>query len=254
MKRIALVVAVLALVYCSSDPTAPLGPVQFGLLSGDGQLVEAGRDSLLEPVVGRAVRGANGQVSFIVGASPLHAQGVGTGVANVRTCATPANTPGLKPWVDCLDTDDQGFVDYWFEPPTEAGEHCAEIRAIIDGQPEVVAETCSVVEAGPVFLLEVTTAINLDFDEAYFFGTESGAPLRDEYQNAIPYELMADGPFVAVESDREEGRWGVGMRDGASFGETGTLSFVRDGEVVHAETFEFVEGQVPDTWGFLRVR
>lgn len=196
MRRITLTLAALALIGLACESVTGLwdGPVDLVIVDGDGQTVEAGRDSLLAPVVGRAVRAEGGRVSFVVGAAPLHAQqtGIQTGVPNVRTCATPAADHGLVPWLQCLDTDSEGFVSYWFDPPTVAGERCAEIRALIDGQPEVVATTCAEVEPGPLVnfrLREASGGVEapvLDGGGAIWFPTMI---FHDEYQNAIPYTV-----------------------------------------------------------------
>lgn len=179
------VLLTLSLVYCD-DATGPELPVAFGVVSGDGQLVEAGRDSLLAPVVGQAYRDASGNVAFGL-VSPLHAQTpIGTGVPNVLTCAEPVGENGLEPYITCRETDAQGFVSYWFEPGTEAGEACAEIRAEIDGVPQALATTCSTVEPGPVAAGQLTDGGGLTVAPGESVDlTPYLTDLRDAHGNAI---------------------------------------------------------------------
>ena len=142
MRRTLAILTALTLVYCA-DPSGPDAPVAFGIVSGDGQVVTAGRDSLLDPVVGQAYEDEDGNVAFRLGAAPLHAQtAIGTGVPNVLTCAEPIGDTGLVPYIQCATTDADGLVRYWFEPGVIATDSaCAEVRAEVDDQPTVVAMT-----------------------------------------------------------------------------------------------------------------
>lgn len=188
MRATLLVLVALAVVYCS-DPTGPIAPVAFGLISGDGQVAEAAQDSLLEPVVGQAYRDADGSLAFrVLGPRPLHAQTpIGTGVANVLTCAAPIGDHGLTPWQSCRDTDSEGFVVYWFDPGVVAADSvCAEIRATVDSTRTVLATVCASVEPGPVAVVNLPSL------------TQSGpSPLtmrengvQDAYGNAAAYDVV----------------------------------------------------------------
>lgn len=141
----------LSAVYCSKSATGPELPVAFGIVSGNHQSSAAGDTAFLQPVVGQAYRDASGRVAFrVIGAHPLNAQtSIGTGVPNVLTQSKPVGTDGLNAYVDYATTDANGFVSYWYEPGTVATDSsCAEIRAIVDGQPDVVATTCASVTPG----------------------------------------------------------------------------------------------------------
>ncbi len=200
----ALLIAVLT--YCSSS-SAPKGPVQFGLLSGDHQTVRAGADSLLQPVIGQAYRQKNGSLAFrLLGPAPLAAQTqIGTGVANILTCSSPVGPAGMTAYVQCAQTDASGMVTYWYQPGTIATDSaCAEIRATPNGQPAVLATTCSTVEPGPVASWQLNIAdvagVILEPGDTVDISMHLGAPALDldAYHNRISPDDLAAYPDSAV--------------------------------------------------------
>lgn len=216
MKRFMMVLGSLVigavLAYCGdpAGPDGPTGPVLFGLISGDGQIAVAGADSLIEPVVGQAYRDASGNVAFRFGPTPLYAQtDFGTGVPNIPTCAAPVGDDGLIAYVQCAQTDSAGFVRYWFRPDTIATDSaCAEIRAIVQGQPEVLATTCATVDPGPVELNRFTKFRVAQ--HGYSPLTLATTLLQDQYLNDVPYYIVADS-VVSVGGGRTLTASGAGV-------------------------------------------
>jgi hypothetical protein len=194
-----LALMAVGLVYCG-EATAPFGRIAFGLVSGDQQTVQAGADSLAQPVIGQAYRDGSGAVAFrVFGASPLLAQTpIGPGVPDVRTCAHPVGEGGMRAWRQCETTDSAGFVTYWFRPGTTASDSaCAEIRDTSSGSGVVLATTCSAVRAGPAVR-------NLGFGTGEgpilvtgtdtIFG-ENETPPQDRYGNDVDWRFeVASGP------------------------------------------------------------
>lgn len=243
MRRIILALAALAVVAlaCGDITGIWTGPVQLGIDSGDGQVVEAGRDSLIEAVVVRAVRAEGGGVAFTLGPVPLHAQTVvGTGVPNVLTQARPIGSNGLRAFVDYATTDNEGRAPYWFEPGTRAGQPCAEIRAIVEGQPEVVAVACAEVEPGPIHQLtyedrffphelvrvvsDTAPAVMMPGDST-IIGLAAHMGL-DRYQNAVVVDsvVVLSGDWLAR---ADTGRAVFRIADHASYGDTIRLRWLR---------------------------
>lgn len=216
-----------ALAFCSS-PTGVSGPLAFGIVSGNHQVVTAGSDSLLSPVVGQAYEDQNGNVAFRFGPAPLLAQTkIGTGIPNILTCAEPTGAHGLVPYVDCAQTNGQGFVTFWFQPGTVATDSsCAEIRATPHGKPAVLATTCSQVKPGDPYSSPIEPT---PFDEGWYSGWINGAAdasskafirMHDKYGNDVPWTLSNPTGQIALVDSVTIRRTGAG---------DGTLDVTVDG-------------------------
>lgn len=205
-RTLGLLAVMLAVSLACEDSTGPWdGPIGLGIVAGDGQVRQAGADSLLEAVVGQVYRDESGNVALhLFGPAPLHAQTpIGVGIPNILTQSVPVGANGLEAWVDYDTSDENGFVEYWYEPGTVAGDSvCAEIRAIVNGEPTKLAVTCAAVLPGaPVHdspFVNPNGVFRTGADSVY----TSPWDVTDEYGNYVPYRLAVDcGGCAHVGSD-----------------------------------------------------
>jgi len=157
MRRLICAGAALAVIGCGDSGGVHWGDPELRVLDGNDQVhVVAVDDSLDAPVTAQLYREPqSGGISLRIGPAPLHAQTPVQGVAGEQVCAVPIGDNGLEPWSPCDITGTDGTALFWFEPGTQAGESCAEIRASVNGQRVVTDMACATVYAGDPTLIHI---------------------------------------------------------------------------------------------------
>lgn len=240
MRKILMALVALtavSLAYCD-DPTALLGDLGLGIVSGQNQVTFAGSSELSEPVVGRLVQDGSGNVTFLLGPEPLLAQTTVKGVPGQVVCDKATTEPHLEPFSVCATTDSDGYATFHYSAGTKAGQARHEIRCECPDGALVTDTVVATVEPGPVNGqtsegLWGVRGVGTTMDQSSWKvgGQDSyiAGLYQDAYGNVIPTRAEGGG-FVIAEPNAEHGTEAgrtFTMGEPAAVGDSATIAITR---------------------------
>lgn len=244
-RRLAALILVAALAACGSD--GDTGPEDLsytlGIISGNGQVAQAGDAELPEPVETRlvSVKLADGTTRFQL-VRPLYAQTPvnGSPVPGAVVCSEPPEGVSedgvwLRPKARCTNTDSNGEAVFTYLPPTVAGEARAYVRGTVDGVVVDLDSVTAVVKPGPAVEGGLVTNCQghlsgtSDTLDVGAFYMDTGQAVWDAYGNARPWHLESF-PTSTLYTLREDGQAIIAAPDASGIDSVRVMSdtsFVR---------------------------